>query len=415
MSSNLPNYGNGSTFLNQVPSKKVVVKDASDIPLSPDSTVEYLIDGVVDLGTRQIEVPPTGLYLGGHNFDVSKLISSEPNYTMFVSPVGGSGNVIGKDYAIETTGSSSKVYNLVGNTGFEAFEFSRINYNNCSSLGEITNYRQGFESGTGRFGGKPELTLSGTWVGGYFIDASIVRGLADGSYSLFKAGAGFSMNSRFRSNMNIDLPTNASYFDFAPSHFVNPSTVQIENGIVTRNGVFDSSDANYTPNMSASDLSASWTNNNGMPNTFEGGSVGVTIPDVTNISVVGDFVEITAAQWESSDLQHFDNPTGGRIRNLGNAPREYKVIASFSLSSSANNEITLRVSKWDNSAGTSSVILKQTRQVNNLVGGRDVAFFDININTTLDRDDYVYLEASNNTATNNITAEIDSYMVIEAR
>lgn len=405
----------GGVSSDRVPDKKIIVKKASDIPLTPDSTVEYLIDGVVDMGTRSIEVPASGFYLGGHNFDVSRLTSSEPNYTMFTSPVGGSGNVIGKDYAIEVSGTNSKVYDLTSATGFDAFEFNRINYNNCTSLGEINGYRQGFEAGTGRFGGKPELTLSGTWVGGYFIDASIVRSLADGTYSLFKAGAGFSMASRFRSNMNIDLPANASYFDFAPSQFVNPSTVQIEGGIITRGGLFNAADANYTPNMTAADLSSAWSGNNGMPNTFEGGAVGVTVSAATAIGSVGGFVEVNATTWTSSDLQHFDNPLNGRLRNLGNAPREYKVLASFALSSNANNEVTLRVSKWDDSAGSSVVVLNQTRQVNNLVGGRDVAFFDININTTLDKDDFVYLEVANNTATNDITAEVDSYMIVEER
>lgn len=415
MSWNIGGGGGDGVALGDIPTSQKIIKKASDFPSVIDSTVEYVIDGIVDMGTKSIEVPAGGFYLGGHNFDVSKLVSSEPNYTMFTSPVGGSGNVIGKDYAIEVTGANSKVYDLTSATGFDAFEFNRINYNNCTSLGEINGYRQGFEAGTGRFGGKPELTLSGSWVGGYFIDASIVRSLVDGAYSLFKAGAGFSMASRFRSNMNIDLPASASYFDFAPSQFANPSTVQIEGGIITRNGAFNASDANYTPNMTAADLSSAWTGNNGMPNTFEGGAVGVTTSAATVIGAVGGFVEINAALWTASDLQHFDNPLNGRLRNLGNAPREYRVVASFALSSTANNELTLRVSKWDDSAGSSVVVLNQTRQVNNFVGGRDVAFFNVNINTVLDQNDFVYLEVTNNTATNDITAEVDSYMVIEER
>ena len=51
---------------------------------------------------------------------------------MFTSPAGGSGNVLGMDYAIEVTGAGSQVYNLVSDTGLEAFEFTRINYNDCS-------------------------------------------------------------------------------------------------------------------------------------------------------------------------------------------------------------------------------------------------------------------------------------------
>ena len=399
----------------RIPSNSVIVRDKSQLSGVLSSSVEYFIDGIIDMGSQSIEVPAGGLYLSGYNFDTSRLVSSALGYTMFTSPVGGSGNIIGKDYAVEVTGAGSKVYDLTSATGFDAFEFNRINYNNCESLGEITNYRQGFESGTGRFGGKPELTLSGTWVGGYFIDASIVRSLTDGSYSLFKAGTGFSMASRFRSNMNIDLPASASYFDFAPSQFTNPSTVQIESGIITRNGVFNASDANYTPNMSASDLSAAWTGNNGMPNTFEGGSVGITAEAVTTINNAGVFEDIAATTWTTADLQHFDSPSPGQLRHIGVNPREYKVFASFTLDATANNELTLRVTKWDNSASSFVTVLDQVRPVNSLIGARDVAFFNINVNTTLDQNDYIKMQVANGSGAGDVTAEADSYFLVEER
>lgn len=393
----------------------VVVKQASDLAGTLDSTKEYFIDGVIDMGSQSIEIPAGGLTFAGYNFDLSKLISSAPNYVMFTSPAGGSGNVLGKDYAIEVTGIGSVVYDLTSATGFDAFEFARINYNNCTSLGEISGYRQGLEVGTGRFGGQPELTLSGTWLGGYFVDTSIVRNMVDGAYSLFKAGAGFVMNSRFRSNMNLDLPASASFFDFTPSQFTNPSTVQIEGAIVTRNGVFDATDTNITPNMTQGDLSSSWSNNNGMQNTFEGGSLGISSEAITVVSAIGTFYAVNAASWSSLDLQHFDSPAAGQLRHLGNTPREYKIIATFALDSTANNNLTLRVKKWDNSASSFVTILDQTREVNNFVGGRDVAFFNININTTLDQNDYIFMEAANQTSTADITAELDSYFIVEQR
>ena len=382
-----------------------------------DSTKAYILDGIIDFtGTGlNIEVPAGGVNILGSTFDVSKLICSDANYTMFTSPVGGSGDVLGMDYAVEVTGTGSQVYNLTDATGFNAFEFSRINYNDCTSLGTITDYRQGLESGTGRFGGKPELTLAGTWVGGYFIDTSIVRSLTDGAYTLFKAGAGFSMASRFRSNMNIDLPASVSFFDFAPSDFTNPSTVQIQGAIVSRNGTFDATDSNITPNMMEGDLVAAWSDNNGMPNTFEGGSIGVTTEVATVIGSAGVFVDLDATLWTALDLQHFDNPSGNQLRHLGNTPREYKVVADFTMDSTSGNVLTLRVTKWDDSASSFSTVLDQSRQVNALVGGRDVAFFSVNINTTLDENDFIKLEVANASASNDITAEADSYMIVEER
>ena len=398
-------------------SNRVVVTEAADLSGTLDPTKEYFIDGIVDMGSQSIELPAGGLSLTGYNFDVSKLTSSAAAYTMFTSPVGGSGNLIGKDYAIEVTGAGSKVYELVSNTGFDAFEFSRVNYNDCESLGSITNYRQGLEVGTGRFGGMPQLELIGTWVGGYFIDTSIIRNLDDGAYSLFKAGAGFSMASRFRSNMNLDLPASASFVDFAPANFVNPSTLQLMGAIVTRDGLFNASDTNITPNISESDLVSDWSGNNGMPNTFVGGSIGVTTELATANSGVGIgvFLDLAATLWTASDLQHFDNPVDGQLRHLGNTPREFKVIAEMVLASGSNDEVVLRVLKWDDSASSFVTVLDQTRQINALVGGRDVAVFSININTTLDQNDYIKLQVANNTAAVDITAEVDSYFIVEAR
>ena len=319
------------------------------------------------------------------------------------------------DYAVEVTGIGAQAYDLTDATGFNAFEFSRINYNDCSSLGTISGYRQGLEVGTGRFGGQPQLTLAGSWVGGYFIDTSIIRGMVDGAYSLFKAGAGFSMASRFRSNMNIDLPASVSFFDFAPANFTSPSTLQIQGAIVSRNGVFDATDTNITPNMSEGDLVAAWSENNGMPNTFEGGSVGVTTEVATTINTSGVFEDLSATLWTVADLQHFDNPSGNQLRHLGNTPREYKVVADFTIDSTSGNVLTLRVTKWDNSASSFSTVLDQSRQVNALVGGRDVAFFTILTSLKLNQNDYVYFQVANNSENDNVTLEVDSFYTIEER
>ena len=68
---------------------KIVIcnQDNKDITLGGviDSTKEYFIDGIIDMGTTQITVPTTGLTLRGYSFDISGLMSSENNYTMFIS------------------------------------------------------------------------------------------------------------------------------------------------------------------------------------------------------------------------------------------------------------------------------------------------------------------------------------------
>jgi hypothetical protein len=415
----VPDGANGVKWVDLSPNKdnQIIVNQtnvATTLGGTIDSTKEYFLDGNIDLGTTQIDLSGNkDLNLKGYDFNISGIFSTEDNYTMIIGA--DAGDLLWSDFNISVSGLNSKVLDVTDSTGFHAFEIARINFNNCTSRGTLNGYRQGLETGTGYFGGSPELTLDGTWVGGYFIDTSIVRSLTNASYSLFKAGATFLMSSRFRSNQNIDLPALANFFDFAPANFVNPSTVQITGAIVSRNGVFDAEDLNITPNMGAGDLVADWSNNNGMTNTFEGGSIGVTTEVETTINTQSVFETLNATLWTSQDLQHFDNPLGGELRHLGNTPREYKVVADFAVDSTANNVLTLRVTKWDNSIFSFVTVLDQSRQVNNLVGGRDVAFFNVNINTELDTGDFIVLLIANQTSTANVTAEVDSYYTIERR
>ena len=394
-------------------SNRIVVTQASDFGVI-DSTKEYFLDGLFDMGGVSIEVPSGGIYISGFNFNLSKLIDSTSSYTMFTSPVGGSGDVLFMDFAIEVTGTTSEVYDLVSDTGFEAVEISRINFNNCTSLGTLDNYRQGLETGTGRFGGTPNLIFSGTWVGGYFIDTSIVRGLTNGVYSLFEEGTAFSMASRFRSNQNIDIPADVSFFDFQPSNFVNPSTVQITDAIISRNGVFDAEDTNIIPNMDKGDLVSSWNGNKGIQNTFEGGETRITTETTTTISSTGVFVDL-AGTYTTSDLQHFDSPSNGQLKHLGDSPIEYKVNVFGIIDGGSNDEVVLKIVVWDDSASVFVDYKSVVRVINNLQGGRDVAYFNFTDNVLLNTNDYVKLMVANISDTSNVTAELDTEFTIEKR
>jgi len=398
------------------PESLIRVKVASDFGVI-DSTKVYLIDGIIDMGTTQIVVPVGGITLIGYSFDVSGLISSEDNYTMFVSesiPIG-SGNVLGSDYHISVTGASSKVYELYDATGFNAFEFIRVNYNDCTSLGDIYDYRQGLETGTGRFGGSPCLTLHGLWVGGFRITTSIVRSLAGTmTEPIFKAGFLFEMRSRFLTDINVDLPTLAPLLDFIPTNFPNPSTLQLQGCIVTRDGAFNAEDTNITPNISHTDLASSWTNNNGLPNTFVGGKASLTTEVTTTVSASNTFYDLGGV-YTTSDMTHFDSPSNGQLRHLGSNPREFTVIADFILDGNPNRVLDLKLVKWDDSASANVDVFTQKRQVNSLVGSRDVAFFNIVTNIELDQNDYIFWQAANETDTQNITAELDSYFIVNPR
>ncbi len=396
--------------------KIIVTQENKDTTLGGtiDSTKEYFLDGIINMGSTFVTVPLGGINIKGYDFNISGLTSTEDNYTLFQSSINGSGDIYFQDFNIDVSGLNSRVFNLNNPSGFNAVEIIRLNFNNCSSLGVLTSFRQGFETGTGRFGGTPELTLDGAWIGGYVIDSSIVRGLTNGSYSLFKAGGTFLMSSRFKSNTNIDLATDVSFLNFSESNFQNPSTLQLLDCVITRNGVFNPSDANITPNITSKALASVWRNNVGMTNTFVGGDLAITGESATVITGIDVFADLEGV-FLASDLEHFDNPSGGQLRHLADSPREFKIIISLELDANQGDTVELKIVAWDDSE-SSFVDYKSTKRVvNNFQGGRDVAFFNVFDNIILDRNDYVKLQVANNTSTNNITAELGGEILIEER
>ena len=378
-----------------------------------DSTKQYFIDGIVDLGTTEITVPINGINIAGYSFDISGLTSSENNYTMFksVDITAGSGNVLMTDLYISVTGTSSKVYELYDATGFNAIELVRINYIDCTSLGDLYDYRQGLESGTGRFGGSPSLTLNGLWIGGFRVTTSIVRSMSDTTTEpLFKEGLLFQMNSRFLTDINCDLGTLQPLLDFQQVNFPNPSTLDIRDAIITRDGALVPNDSNITPNISASNLSCSWKGNNGLPNTFVGGISTISTEIETVLS--GGNPSPILGTFTNTDLQHFDSPANGQLRHLGVNPREYTVNFDFILDGGPNDEYRIELVLND---GSDTVIYQQTRVINNLQGGRDVAYFTGMANAILNQNEYLFWQVTNITDNTNCTLELDSSFSVEER
>lgn len=380
-----------------------------------DSTKEYFIDGVIDLGTTEITVPTTGMTMKGYSFDLSGLTSSEDNHTMFVSEsiAIGSGNLLGFDLYYECTGTGAKVFDLYDSNGFHAIEMNRVNFMNCTSLGDIHDYRQYLENGTGRFGGSPSLTLHGTWIGGFKITTSITRSMSDTTTEpLFKAGTAFVMNSRFFTDMNVDLGTLQPLLDFAPANFSNTNTLQIQNAIITRDFASDSTDTNITPNISHSDIASIWKDNIGIHNTFVGGMQQFSTEIATVISTIGVSVELLGTQ-DPLNLEHFSSATNGRLVALADNPTEYSVNFSFVLDGAANDEYRMDLIK--NVGGTETIQRSHIRKVQNLAGGRDVAYFSGLSHINLLTGDSVYWKVTNLTSTANCTMEIGSMWALIKR
>jgi hypothetical protein len=387
----------------------IIVKQASDFGVI-DSTKTYYIDGIVDMSSTSIEVPATGISLHGSTFDVSQLISSEDNYTMFTSPVGGSGNVLMHDMSITTSGTSSQVFALTDATGFNAIEIEAVNFNDCTSLGYLDSYRQGLETGTGRFGGSPELEFRNTMVGGWRVDTSIVRSVTVPT-ALFKAGAGLAYNGRFIIGINADLPATGALIDFAPANINNDESLQLNNCRITRSGVIDADDSTIHPNIDESNVKSIWSNNVGLPNTIKYIRGNITAEVTTTISDTDTYYPLLGT-FTIQENSHFDMPANGEFRLLtGNG--SYQISGDLVIDGGANDVLDIRVTKSTDGGSTwPTELFHIRRQVNSLVGGRDVAFFPMSFITTLVKDDRIRIEVENKTTTANVTVELDSYFIV---
>jgi len=143
-------------------SNVIVVNQVSDFGII-DSTKKYLINGFVDTGSTTINIPDgVKLNLVGLGYILSGLFSTENNYTMFQGNVAGVSDFSVSQLDLKVTGTSSKLFDIKGKTGFEVVRFNSVNFSDCTSIGVIDGFRQGEEFDTGRFGGTPQIEFKGT-------------------------------------------------------------------------------------------------------------------------------------------------------------------------------------------------------------------------------------------------------------
>jgi hypothetical protein len=182
---------------------------------------------------------------------------------------------------------------------------------------------------------------------------------------------------------------------------------------MSRDGSFNANDSNIFPNLNSSDLACDWDNNIGIPNTFVGGSINNTAESQTTIATQDVAVDLNGT-FTTIDLQHFDSPANGRLRHIGINPREYVVNFDFILDGVQNNEYELSLVKIDSFA-TATIEYTQVRVINNLQGGRDVAYYNGQTSVVLNQNDFVFWQVANVSNTSDCTLEVDSAWSVKER
>lgn len=335
-----------SLFYNHLEST-VVVKQASDL-IDIDSTKNYIIDGVVDMGGQSIIVPPGGASISGSDSarDISILYSEADNYTMFLSPEGSySGNVVLQGCTLDVAGSNSQIFNLDNDNNGSALDIVGVNFgrfanDGLTSLGSLSNYRQLLNSNVGYIQIQDGLTFNGVWTG---IRISIAIALSLPAITLFKKGDDFTVDN-ISSDINFLSVESASVlFDFNESNIVSKAGFSLSN---VRVGA-----TNALPNFLSSSSYARFRNCMGVKNTYVGGRWTITSEDTTNIATSLTPVKLAGAT-TYSELQWFTQTTDNAFVYDGEQNINVEVKGVLSISGTSNNQINLFARQWDDSAST---------------------------------------------------------------
>jgi len=389
--------------------RKYVTK-ASDLAGTLSSDALYFIDGNIDMGTQEIEVPIGGLAIAGDGFGVSGLYSTENNYTMFKNAVAAdAGDLFILGLEFETSGTSSQVFDLDNNGNSNAVEMNVVNFNNCTSIGELDNYRQFLATNLGIFGCADGLTFTGVWAGGARIDTAIVRSFGS-SGTVIKAGTGLTFGSRFNTNINMQIPVGAGGIDLAPSNIINDGDFQII-------GAKFSGGGDYLPNIDGSDLKARitnttfTTNTSGKRNTYVGGQWSITGALTTTVASDNTLYKL-AGTTTYSDLQWFTGAASNAFVFASELTTEVEVKGLVALTSTNNNVLGVTIRHWDDSASAYVDLSSSAVTANGAGRAEGISLLAYAV---LDQNDRIEVWVENQTGANDIVGVAGGLFTVRER
>ena len=380
------------------PQAVILITMASQLAGDLDSSKQYVIDGKIDMILQSIIVPAGGLNIGGHGFNISNLYSSEPNFTLFVTKAGTySGDLYLTDLEVAITGAGSKVFDLDNQENFNAVEWNTVNFLACTSLGNLTDYRQGLCRNVAWISCADGLTLTGNWSGGWAAVDVIVVG-APMTGVLFRAGAGLLIGGSFRSNANV-LGIGGSgglFCDFAPAN------ITLDAGFFL-DGVRAPAGSNVVPNMPASSTKSRIKNCSGIENTYAGGALSPPASGEVVIGVIDTLYQLTPTMNLTEGYWFSVSNTNGLTLD-STQQIDVAITGTLSFAGSINREMKIQLRKYDSSLASYSDIGPPYRAtLNGGAGGVRAENVSFHATTNMDQNDRIEVWIKNITDASNIT------------
>ena len=378
---------------------EIVVKEASQLAGVLRSDVVYIIDDGVPMGAQQITVPASGLYLRGISNNIGGLSSAEASYSMFI----GGGNLFIDNLQIEASGANSEVFSLTDPTGLNAVECTTVNFNDCTSLGTLTDFRQGLWQNIGLFGCADGLTLAGAWLGGFAIFTAIVRTFDVGNTGgiVLSADSLSVFQSRIISDANIQVNLTSKAYSFIEANFANDKSFQLIGGEISGTGT-------RVDGITVQSTKSLWATN-GIPNTLPGGKLDFTVSVATTIALVNTPVKVAGTTVLSDEIwieQNVDN----RTEWLSSEDTDMQFTGVLSATSGNNNQIAFELHIF-NSGGTLQDTLTFPPITTNGAGrAENVTLIET---FQLSQGWYIELFVENRTGATDVSVEVDSRYIIE--
>ena len=409
---------NTANVLALTPASVIVVNSASDLSGTLVSDKVYLIDGLIDMGTQTITVPSTGLQIAGYGIGVSKLLSTENSYTMFVDAASDAGTLFISELTIDVSGTSSQVFDLDNSGAGDAVEINSTNFENCTSIGTLDAFRQFLMVNVFWLSCDDGITFAGTWAGGASIRTFLVRnfdpGAAGGTVFTGSTSPALTFASRFFCDGNIDTPSGATVYDFAASMFTNDADFELITGQYTGAGTVV---AVKSPVVDNTSTKSRFRDNNGLVNTYVGGRWYIAAGNTaaTTIATVDTYVKAAGTTTEQ-DLQWTSSAGDNDLTYDSTETAEIQVAGSVNVtavSGGADKNITITLRHWDDSASAYVDLPNAARGVSTSAGSyNNIAIIGY---ATMDTSDRIELWIENNTDAVNLTVEDGSLLSISER
>lgn len=383
---------------------QVVVKKPSDLEGTLSSSKVYAIDGVIDMSGSgiSIRVPQGGLSIIGLGFGISNLKCTDNSYDLFVIDDTYSGNLFIQNLDIEISGTSSRVFNLDNQGNASAVELNTVNFNSCTSLGSLDEYRQFLGQNIGFFSISQGLECVGNWTGGFRLTTALARGV--GSSIIIKAGTALVFNGRVLSDINMEGQSSATFTDMSASNIFTDG--QLEVITANFNGV-----TNPIPNITGSNVKSRFRNCLGIKNTYVGGQWSLSSQVATVFTSVNP--NKIAGTTTYTELQWFSNSTNNAFVYDSTQTIEVEVKGTLSFTGGNGDQIALIVRQWDNSA-SAYIDLSETGSVTMNAAGRAEGVSVLGFGT-LDENDRIELWAENQTDTTSITMLLGGLLSVSER